>query len=75
MKFSESLEITPRPSQLETLTELVPLTQQILFDIHLTCSVCVSPSAAEHEDGFSPCNPSEGYFGRGCSAHPCVCQH
>lgn len=55
MKFSESLEITPRTSQLETLTELVSLTQQIVFNIHLTCSVCFSPGAAEHEDYFSPC--------------------
>lgn len=55
MKFSESLEITPRTSQLETLTELVSLTQQILFDIHLTCSVSFCPSAAEHKDDFSPC--------------------
>lgn len=55
MKFSESLEITPRTSQLETLTELVSLTQQILFDIHLTHSVYFCPGAAEHKDDFSPC--------------------
>jgi len=73
MKFSESLEITPRTSQLETLTALASLTQQILFDIHLTRTQGLLLARRSRTGGrFLTLYPPGGYFGRGCSAHPRV---
>lgn len=73
-KFSESLEITPRTSQLETVTELVSVTQQILFDIHLTCSVGFFLGAAEYKYDFSPCTHQKVILAEDV-LHIRVCQH
>lgn len=71
MKFSESLEITPRTSQLETLTQVVSDTADTFWYLpYMQCLLLPWHSWTWRR--FLTLHPSEGYFGRGCFAHPCV---